>query len=625
MTRATHLHKLFAMLDSGLSPMSALGEATFVPFRAKRLSNPTIVWTNDRWLFEKGVDLTSWEIRSEIETWLLEAFAFAIPLTSDPIEAFRDDWRTFHADRYGGGNGKARHGGSGRVGTLGAFQIKGIGATPLVGDVDNWNYAHGCLWMEEAIREVICSELADAEFPHGAIPVIAVIDTGLTYIFENGQVGERRALLIRPFAFRPAHMERASMFSDAENTRQAQIADVKRVRDAIHAFVSANGDKESTKNTSAVDSLVVNVAQQIAFGQVHRLFHGGYFSSNLAMGGELIDFGSFRSLPDWEKSFAMDHVPPFGDEIKLIVQMIESLVFHINKYLANRNIDLDKDRLIALAKRSLRVEFDKQTLSLWGLDSSARSTCQALIECTNSYYSKQQRNLRSYESKLGHRVEWIYPCLVAEHVGRNMGLEQAWINVADDTLRAWFGNDEHGTSQREHAWHTCARLLEPRAFLSREILQQSILGALGGSAALPPDPIVIRRLIDAVLSESRRHWPMLPSGVQVCCQVSTGGSNALYCLRLTDGAPFLWLEGTVVSDHWVIFNKQIAVAALECYGSVHCRARLGILVPLSTSSEMHQVHTVVIDNTDIEIPLFSHSYARTLNERISEIHPQHVA
>ncbi|EQD63053.1 MchC protein, partial [mine drainage metagenome] len=108
-----------------------------------------------------------------------------------------------------------------------------------------------------------------------------------------------------------------------------QLFDVKRVKDAVRIFTSTDQVRcEIGITVGGLKELVQNISRQIAFGQVHRLFHGGYFSSNLSINGELLDFGSFRSLPDWGKSFVMDHVPPFGDEMRLLALIIESLVFH---------------------------------------------------------------------------------------------------------------------------------------------------------------------------------------------------------------------------------------------------------------------------------------------------------
>src|SRR5206468_820219 len=109
---------------------------------------------------------------------------------------------TFHADRYGATSGSA-HGGSGRVGTNGPFNVKGLGRTPLASTMSDWQHSHGCLWLEEAVREAIYSEVADAEFPHGAVPVVAIIGTGIRHELEDGAVGER-ALLVRPSFLRLA-------------------------------------------------------------------------------------------------------------------------------------------------------------------------------------------------------------------------------------------------------------------------------------------------------------------------------------------------------------------------------------------------------------------------------------
>ena len=93
--------QLIARIEGGLPTLTPLGVAAFIPFMAKRLRNPSLVWTNHRWFMKRGVDIASPEARTEVETWLLDSFAFAIPLARDPEEAFADEWRTFHADRGG--------------------------------------------------------------------------------------------------------------------------------------------------------------------------------------------------------------------------------------------------------------------------------------------------------------------------------------------------------------------------------------------------------------------------------------------------------------------------------------------------------------------------------------------
>ena len=187
------------------------------------------------------------------------------------------------------------HGGSGRAGLRGCFQAKGIGPTPLAGDVRTWSYSHGCAWLEEALREAIYAELAAAELPHGALPVIAVLDTGLRFLLPSGELGERRAILVRPAALRLAHFERAPMFSAARRERPEretnETSDVDRVRDAVRAFHAAtSGEPAPGVEVRDLADALVRVAEQAASGQVHRLCHGGYLTSNVTLNGELLDF-----------------------------------------------------------------------------------------------------------------------------------------------------------------------------------------------------------------------------------------------------------------------------------------------------------------------------------------------
>ena len=53
--------------------------------------------------------------------------------------------------------------------------------TPLAGAGANWVHSHGCASVEEGIREAIFAEIASAEFPFGAVPVVAVLGTQLSF------------------------------------------------------------------------------------------------------------------------------------------------------------------------------------------------------------------------------------------------------------------------------------------------------------------------------------------------------------------------------------------------------------------------------------------------------------
>ncbi|MHB1992683.1 hypothetical protein [Metallibacterium scheffleri] len=450
--------------------------------------------------------------------------------------------------------------------------------------------------------------------------MIAIIDTGLAYPFEDGRIGERRALLVRPLAFRPAHLERAALFSVGDDTRQAQILDVKRVKDAVGIFTSADQARNELGITvKDAKELVQNIARQIAFGQVHRLFHGGYFSSNLSINGELLDFGSFRSLPDWEKSFAMDHVPPFGEEMILLTQIIESLFFHLNKYRVEPGHQLEKVGLIELAKTTIESEFTSNVHTLWGLNPEEADEWKRLADCTANYYKRQQERLRSYASRVEQRGEWIYNSIVGASTDERILNEQSWIDEIDDLLRAGYGNDERGNRTRTISWLTASRLLEPRIYLFREVLQNCIYGVIGGDATISPEPAAVRALVDRIVSESRRHWPLLPLGFQVRSQVCSACSSALICARAVDGAVFAWLEGTVIDNCWVAFNAYVPLAALTSHVTVSQGSRVGVLVPLPAMESVESSIRVVIDGIGIELPAPVHQYSSALNPHIVEL------
>jgi hypothetical protein len=83
---------------------------------------------------------------------------------------------------------------------------------------------------------------------------------------------------------------------------------------------------------SALPELTQRIAEQIAFGQVHRLFSGGYSSSNLTLSGALLDYGGMRSLPNWVNARTLDGIVGFGEEMKILHKLIESLSFYFSKY-----------------------------------------------------------------------------------------------------------------------------------------------------------------------------------------------------------------------------------------------------------------------------------------------------
>jgi hypothetical protein len=559
-----------ARLEAGLPRLSAWGANLLVPFQARKLCRASVAWMNERWFLERGVDVTEPGTRQRTTTWLLDEFGYHVPRPEDPAEAYADQEQTFHADRYGG-SGHVTHGGSGRAGLRGCFQAKGIGVTPLVGDVRSWTYSHGCAWLEEALREAIYAEIAAVEFPHGAVPVIAVLDTGLRYQFPSGELGERRAILVRPASLRLAHFERAPIFRAAALDRAErperevnETSDVDRVRDAVHAFHAYRVGEAPGIDVGGLADAFARVAEQAAFGQVHRLCHGGYLTSNVTLNGELLDFGSFRAVADWSKVFPLDNIPGFGDELSLLVPAIKSLSFFFRKYGPSGSAPQER-ALLAEAQRALEARFDRECLRLWNLDETRdQAVASVVVGAMREYFAAQQKQVGSYQLGYVPLQTWIGDALEAGTAApeSDPSVERRLLDRIGDALTAHFGSSAH--PRRRLSWLTAQRLLRARPSLYRERLQGWLWDRLGGqSSPEPPDPAAVSEAIDSCLSRGRRHWPLLAGGLAVEAQVSTGASSALLCRDVADESLSLWIEGVRSGDRVRLFDRWVELDALR--------------------------------------------------------------
>lgn len=285
----------------------------YVPFKARPFRDARIAWLNQRWFQAAGVDCTSPVERAGVEQWLLDHFGVGVSSDDDPEDQYLSTERLLYADRYGAPSGSV-HGGSGRVGTWGAFNAKGVGRTPLASRRSDWYHSHGCMFLEEAVREAVLSEVSAAIFPHGVVPTIAVIDTGARLRWRDGTWGERRAIVIRPAFLRIANLMRTIYFGTAGYPGSDQTADAACVRDMWRLF----SDDELLGAFGIVGA-------QYGFGNALRLWPGPFFVSNFTITGELVDFGSFRALPNWLRAKGESRAHCFGGEATLVEMAARSL------------------------------------------------------------------------------------------------------------------------------------------------------------------------------------------------------------------------------------------------------------------------------------------------------------
>jgi len=338
--------------------LSLLPGSSFVPFTARRLAHPNIVWANED--ADRSFDILE--------------HTFCGPIEGEPTTAFAAELKEYFAERYGG-RGVGLNGGGARCGTTGLVQIKGIGKTPLVGvKSTEAEHSYGGASLQEAVREALWGEICHIALPFGAIRSFGIIETG-THVRNFGlrdRIGMTpRALVLRQPVLRPAHFMRAPGF-----TPQAQVgvSDVERTRAAVAVFpmllrsifscdfASANG---SVGITRCLMELSRRFAWQQAAAQAKRLIHGALASTNIALDGRWLDFGTIGMASDYGRAVVSTQ-PDAWLQFTSLIEPLQDLVFHLGKYLPTHSDkipaanDLIQEYLRTLGGR-LSIEFDKLT------------------------------------------------------------------------------------------------------------------------------------------------------------------------------------------------------------------------------------------------------------------------
>lgn len=293
----------------------------------RRLPDARLLWLNRRAMhidpqWKAGQNL------AQYQNHLLQQCAYAMP---DEVMTINHSAAslTATADRYGG-DGIGRNGGSGRAVFLNGYHIKGIGRTPLISPLTDKAHASGGAYLEECAREAVLSEIVEAEFPYGSVPVLAIIDTGFIQIWDtdNGPKLERRCLLVRPAFLRPAHFMRALDYIG--NHHHDGMVDAQRVALMMEQACTQYGaDQFSTTWVMFWKKW----AEQLAYGFVHRLNHGGNSESNISMDGRLLDFGGMTALPSWARITVTQGGWPAGADMHYLIHAQQPAAAMLAKHL----------------------------------------------------------------------------------------------------------------------------------------------------------------------------------------------------------------------------------------------------------------------------------------------------
>jgi hypothetical protein len=232
------------------------------------------------------------------------------------------------ADRYGGA-GIGRNGGSGRNIVFGGLQIKGVGRTELVGNSVPLSHASGGAYFEECVRETIFSRVLDHDFPHGAVPTLALVDTAMDIRWPEPIYPplERQVLMVRPLFARPAHFERAIGFISSDP--RVGCVDTFRV---MQSFVNANSVLGCDGLLKMFMECFIKIIHQVVYGYVHRIWHGSITSSNISIDGRLLDFGATSAVTAWRRYATADGFVGLDDMWASIVRAVRSVSYYVKRY-----------------------------------------------------------------------------------------------------------------------------------------------------------------------------------------------------------------------------------------------------------------------------------------------------
>lgn len=554
-----------ARIEHGLPNLFDWGTHLLVPFAARKLKHARVAWLNRRWFVERGLEFHDEASLLRLEQWLVDGFGYAIAddAGADP-DAFETTSATLHADRYGSNSGLFPHGGSGRSALVRSFHVKGVGATPLVGQGADRAHSHGCASLDVALREAIYGEVADLEFPHGAVPVIAILETGLTFM-SSGTPSRplRRALILRPAMIRPAHLQRAPAFvRPAGNFVSVQAHDAERTRAVVRKFVA--DASHSGGAVARLTGLFERVAHQVAFGQVQRLYSGGYFSSNLTIEAELLDFGNMHAFPDWSNVQVLPHDLGFGKEMIVVQAMVRSLLFYCRKFSEMEASEDDLQRILDSAVQAYEAAFNKECAHLLAMDSEVEDAKLTghTAAAFRRYFKLQQQS--SLNASFGDRsaAGWLHEPIVGTKSAAPGTAEHTLLTEIRELLREGFGASGVAAWKTRRAWFSASRLLKPRPEIYRESLRLSIGELLDESLARfgsTPDDLVEKRrfatFVDDVVAAARRHWPNLPANLLVMGYANRGRSSVLLCEAVPDGKFVLWLEGSLCGERLDFFGE----------------------------------------------------------------------
>jgi hypothetical protein len=463
-----------------------------VPVPLQRLAGARVLWVN---LDEAHAD-PAWAgmagNMARYERHLLDACAFAVAADGARADA------TGIADRYGGNN-IGSNGGSGRAAFIGAYHVKGIGRTPLVGHGVDAAHASGGAYLEECVRESVFAEVVARDFPYGSVRTLAIIATGRVQVWatDAGPKTEQCCLLVRRAFLRPAHLERAVRLRGADP--RAGSVDAERVRLTLRRLAAALGGLDAVQ-----DALLIALgrwAGQLACSYVQCLPHGGVSSSNVCIDGRLVDFGAMAAVPSLARYWVASGEHPSGEEYKDILDTVNSLTCAFRFTLGvGEPARAWRTRAIEHVLASYGQELHAQVLAMLGFDARECAAVRA-----SPAYPLVRRLLDAELARWRRKVLAIFDGTPwdREHMPPEDDLQRLAARVLDLAGAAVVAGGAAGDAEAVRRAAERQRRTAPRPRLGREHSKAECYARLDGAAA-PAAPGAVGALIDELVAGQAR-------------------------------------------------------------------------------------------------------------------------
>lgn len=538
-------------------------ETRHVPVPLRRIEPATLVWLNRAALRSAGQHHLAAGDWAELNRRWCAQCAWSVDPSEEHPPGTTPAVRTQGvADRYGGA-GLARNGGSGRAAMAQGWLIKGVGRTPLVSVASDPIHATGRSTLSDLLRETIFGDITAAEFPWGAVPTIALLDTGLSRDFQLDDAGRSSglALLVRPAVLRAGHFERSIGFLSA-NPKDGAV-DAERVRATFDAVRRMWGREAFA---AAVEELAPRWAEQLAYGFVHRLAHGGITSSNLALDGRLHDFGAMVALPSWASASIVFGTPPVGAEMHVVAMAMQTLAYHVvEDGLLGADGPQFLARTLELARRRQRTRLTLEVLRLAGLTrnqakallaSGAAEDCVREVQRVISWWQRESMVLFTHTPK--PHFPWDFPALWTPRPPAHLqGLRRLLVRA--------LGIDEASSSDATRL----AQLDRRCAFRSRsrpELYRQAFREAMARwvEANGKPSPDEVAALIDGYVLRNRRDSVHDPDDAVPVGFASAGGERFALFEPIAGGEVFALRE---VSAPGEVGGERLRLADLHAFGT----------------------------------------------------------